>query len=178
LERDVTRQTVTRQTVTRQAEPWQVGVLAGLALLTLVTAVGVLLAPVIADDPLVSWPQAGAQPHSTVLPLVPYRPLSLDARVPCTTLSVLDQRPAGGDALRTLPTTAGKPGQVSQGLVVAVRAGVVQVSASGATLLREVLPAGGCTYQVLADSRGVRVLRDGVPRGAGARRGAAALQVP
>jgi hypothetical protein len=46
----------------------------------------------------------------------------------------------------------------------------VQVSASGGILVREVLPAGGCTYQVLADAGGVRVLRDGAPRGSAARR--------
>ncbi len=146
--------------------------LAGLAVLTLVAAIGVLLAPVAADDPVVSWPRAGEQPRSTVLPLVPYRPLSLDAHVPCAALSALDHRPNGGDALRTQPATAGKPGTMGQGLVVAVRHGVMQITASGATLLREVLPAGGCTYRVLADAGGVRVLRDGV------QRGTTALRVP
>ncbi|MFY9807588.1 MAG: hypothetical protein WAK86_10025, partial [Pseudonocardiaceae bacterium] len=154
-------------TATRRA-----AVLTGLAVLTLATAVGVLLAPVIAEDPVVSWPQAGQQPRSTVLPLVPYRPLSLTARVPCAALSALDRRAGGGDALRTLPSTAGKPGQLSQGLVVAVRGGGVAVSVSGRTVLREALPAGGCAYQVLADSGGVRVLRNG------ALRASAALPVP
>ena len=46
------------------------------------------------------------------------------------------------------------------------------MTASGATVLREVLPVGGCTYRVLADAGGVRVLRDGV------RRGSASVQVP
>ncbi|MCU1611754.1 MAG: hypothetical protein JWM45_3670, partial [Pseudonocardiales bacterium] len=146
--------------------------LAGLAVLTLVAAVGVLLAPVTAQDPVVSWPPAGKPVRSTVLPLVPYRPLSLTARVPCAALSALDRQPDGGDVLRTLPATAGKPGQLSQGLVVAVRGGTVQVTATGRTVLREVLPAGGCTYQVLADAGGVRVLRDR------ATRGFASVQVP
>jgi arabinosyltransferase B/arabinosyltransferase C len=141
-------------------------VLALLAALTLIAAIGALLAPVVADDPVVRWPQAGQQPRSTVLPLVPYRPLRLDARVPCAALSALNQRPEGGDALRTLPVTAGKAGRVSQGLVVAVHGGVVQISASGRTLVRELLPAYGCSYRVLADAGGVRVLRSpdaGVP---------------
>ncbi len=150
----------------------RVGVLAGLAALTLVAAVGVLLAPVTVQDPVVSWPPAGQPARSTVLPLVPYRPLSLTARVPCEALSALAREPNGGDALRTLPTTAGKPGQLSQGLVVAIHGGVVRVTASGATVLREELPVGGCTYRVLADAGGVRVLRDGV------RRGFASVQVP
>ncbi len=168
----MTREPVPSRMVTWPAVTWQAGVLAGLAVLTLIAAAGILLAPVVADDPVVSWPQSGQQPRSTVLPLVPYRPLSLDAQVPCTALAALDQRRDGGTALRTLPTTAGTPGYASQGLVVAVRNGVVQVTVSGRTLVRDVLPAGGCTYQVLADSGGVRVLRDGTPRGA------AALQVP
>ncbi|MEO7195375.1 MAG: arabinosyltransferase domain-containing protein [Pseudonocardiaceae bacterium] len=167
---------------------WRAGVLAGLAIVTLVAALGVLLAPVLAQDPVVSWPRAGQLARSTVLPLVPYRPLSLAARVPCAALSALDRRPNGGDALRTLPATAGMPGIVGQGLVVAVRRGVVRVSASGVTLLREALPSGGCTYQVLADAGGVRVLRDGVwqgpaksgsvKQGSVKQGGAAALEVP
>ncbi len=146
--------------------------LAGLAALTLVAAIGVLLAPVVAQDPVVSWPPAGQPPRSTVLPLVPYRPLSLAAQVPCAALAELDRHPDGGDALRTLPSTAGQPGRISQGLVVAVHRGAVQVTVSGRTVVREVLPAGGCTYRVLADAGGVRVLRDG------AQRGSASVLVP
>ncbi|HET9254255.1 MAG TPA: arabinosyltransferase domain-containing protein [Pseudonocardiaceae bacterium] len=139
-------------------------VLAALAVLTLLAAVGVLLAPVTAQDPVVSWPRAGELPRSTVVPLVPYRPLSLDARVPCATLAALDQRAGGGEVLRTLPGTAGQTGMLSQGLVVAVRGGVVRVSASGRSLLAEPLPAGGCVYRVMAAADGVRVLRDGLTR--------------
>jgi hypothetical protein len=158
------------RTGTRQAPRWQAAVLAGLALLTLMAAIGVLLAPVVADDPVVNWPRAGQPPRSTVLPLVPYRPLSLDARLPCTALSALDQRPGGGDALRTLPASAGKTGTLSQGLLVTMHSGLLQISASGRSLVREKLPPGGCTYRVLADADGVRVLRDGVVRGEGAVR--------
>jgi hypothetical protein len=158
------------RTGTRQAPRWQAAVLAGLALLTLMAAIGVLLAPVVADDPVVNWPRAGQPPRSTVLPLVPYRPLSLDARLPCTALSALDQRPGGGDALRTLPASAGKTGTLSQGLLVTMHSGLLQISASGRSLVREKPPPGGCTYRVLADADGVRVLRDGVVRGEGAVR--------
>ncbi len=145
--------------------------LAGLAVLALVTAVGVLLAPVVADDPVVSWPRAGEQPRSTVLPLAPYRPLSLDATVPCAALAILDSRAEGGDALRTLPAKATGPGRPDQGLVVAVRRGTVQITASGATLLREELPTGGCSYRVVADAGGVRVLRDGAELATAGRAG-------
>jgi Mycobacterial cell wall arabinan synthesis protein/Arabinosyltransferase concanavalin like domain/EmbC C-terminal domain len=163
------------------SEIWRPAVLAGLAVLTLVTAVSVLLAPVVADNPVVQWPKAGQPVRSTVVPLVPYRPLSLDARVPCTVLTALDQRAGGGEALRTLPATAGKGGRVSQGLVVSVSGGLVRVTASGRTLVREPLPRRGCTYRVLADAGGVRVLRDGpgaaTPPEPGTR-GAASVPVP
>jgi arabinosyltransferase B/arabinosyltransferase C len=160
---------------------WRAGLLAGLAALTLVAAIGAVLAPVVADDPVVHWPQAGQQPRSTLLPLVPYRPLRLDAQVPCAALAALSQRPDGGDALRTLPVTADQGGHVSQGLVVAVHGGVVQVSASGRTLVRELLPSQSCTYRVLADAGGVRVLRSqgaGVPQVDGLTRSATSVPVP
>ncbi len=130
-----------------------------LALLTGVLGVLAALAPVTADDPIVSWPQAGQPPTSTVLPLTPYRPLQLDATIPCATLGALDAR-GGGEALRTLPVDAGDdvPGE---GLVVGADAGRVTVTASGSELHRETLPAGDCTYEVSADAAGVRVARDG-----------------
>ncbi|MGB8201703.1 MAG: hypothetical protein WCF33_18775, partial [Pseudonocardiaceae bacterium] len=100
-----------------QSQRWQGWTVAALALLTGVLGILVALAPVTADDPVVSWPRAGQQPTSTVLPLSPYRPLRLTATVPCTTLQALNARPAGGEALRTLPADVGAtPGE---GLVVA-----------------------------------------------------------
>ena len=134
-------------------------VIAALALVTGVSGILVMLAPVIADDPVVSWPRAGQLPSSTVLPLSPYRPLQLTATVPCATLRALEARPGGAEALRTLPADVGTaPGE---GLVVTAEQGVVTVTASGAEVLRQALPSGPCTYQVLADAGGVRVTRDG-----------------
>jgi arabinosyltransferase B/arabinosyltransferase C len=133
--------------------------MAALALVTGVLGILVMLAPVIADDPVVSWPPAGQQPRSTVLPLSPYRPLQLTATIPCATLHALDAQPGGGEALRTLPADVGTaPGE---GLVVAADQGVVTVTASGAEVLREAVPSVRCSYQVLADAGGVRVARDG-----------------
>lgn len=118
-----------------------------------------ILAPVEVNDPVVSWPQAGQSPTSTVLPLSPYRPLQLDATVPCRTLQSLANQPTG-EALRTLPADA--PAGVDQGLLFSVSSGNVRVVASGATVLDEALPTGDCRYQVVADAGGVRVLRNGV----------------
>ncbi|MDQ5855279.1 MAG: arabinosyltransferase domain-containing protein, partial [Actinomycetota bacterium] len=133
--------------------------IAALALLTGMLGIFAVLAPVIADDPVVSWPRAGQQPTSTVLPLSPYRPLQLTATIPCAALQTLNARPGGGEALRTLPADVGTaPGE---GLVVAASQGIVTVTASGAELTRDALPAGNCSYRVLADAGGIRVSRDG-----------------
>ncbi|MQA13811.1 MAG: arabinosyltransferase [Pseudonocardiaceae bacterium] len=132
--------------------------IAALALLTGVLGILVTLAPVTADDPVVNWPRAGEEPTSTVLPLSPYRPLQLDATVPCATLAALDGG-GGGDALRTMPADLG--GTPGEGLVVAVESGTVTVTASGRELLVEPLPAGDCAYHVSAAAGGVRVARDG-----------------
>src|SRR5919201_1412835 len=60
--------------------------LAALAALTVLLGLGVMVAPVVADDPVVTWPKAGEPATSPVLPLSPYRPLSFDAKIPCATL--------------------------------------------------------------------------------------------
>ncbi|MDQ4011813.1 MAG: arabinosyltransferase domain-containing protein [Actinomycetota bacterium] len=178
------------RTTAWRAVTWQARALAGLALVALVSAAGVLLAPVSVDDPVVSWPRAGEQPRNTVLPLVPYRPLSVDARVPCAALSALNQRAGGGEALRTQPASTLTPDrldvpvvsssrvkkdpsdEISQGLVVAAHRGMVVITASGTTMLRETLLPGRCTYRIMADADGLRVLRDGM------QRAAAAVRVP
>ena len=54
--------------------------LAALAALTVVLGLAIPLAPVIADDPVVTWPKAGTPAASTSLPLTPYRPLQHDRR--------------------------------------------------------------------------------------------------
>ncbi|HVL84635.1 MAG TPA: arabinosyltransferase domain-containing protein [Pseudonocardia sp.] len=127
---------------------------AALGLLTGLLGVAAVLAPVDADDPVVTWPRAGEPPASTVLPLSPYRPLELRATVPCATLRALDAR-GGGEALRTLPADVDP--ELGSGLVVAVRDGTVTVSA-GPQLVVEPLAEDGCAYAVEADGGGLRVL--------------------
>ncbi|MDD7966401.1 arabinosyltransferase domain-containing protein [Actinomycetospora lemnae] len=138
--------------------PWRGGSraagwwLAALAAITVLLGLAIPLAPVLADDPVVTWPKAGQPATSTSLPLTPYRPLALSADVPCAAL-----RP-GGDALRTQPPSAGTPGR---GLTLTTSGGRVVVTSSGDTLVNELLPLGDCTYRVVADQQGTRVERDG-----------------
>lgn len=131
--------------------------LLGLAAVTILLGIAVPLAPVQAAQPVVQWPRAGEQPTSTVLPLVPYRPLSLDATVPCDALRT------DGTALRTLPPDAGRADLGDQGLTVTAADGGVTVTVSGTEVLTESVPASDCTYRVTADETGVRVDRDGTP---------------
>lgn len=123
-----------------------------LALVTGVLGIGAVLAPVDVDDPVLSWPRAGEAPTSTVVPLVPYRPLELRAEVPCAVLS------ADGEALRTLPSSV--DAAFGTGLVVASAGGRVTVDSSGERLLDRPVSAG-CAYTVVADAAGTRVLLDG-----------------
>ncbi len=145
--------------------------LLGLATVTVLLGIAVPLAPVQAEQPVVQWPQAGEQVSSTVLPLVPYRPLSLDATIPCSVLQ------DDGAALRTLPPDSGRSNTVSgaaggaflvspdlgdQGLTVTAADSIVTVSVSGTEVLTEPVPAADCAYRVTADAAGVRVGRDGM----------------
>jgi len=132
-------------------------VLAALAVLCGLLGTLAILAPVEVDDPVISWPQAGQQPLSTIVPLSPYRPLQLSATIPCRTLAGLD--PTGGEALRTLPSNAALGRD--QGLVVSASGGRVHVVASGSTLLDEAIPTTACSYQVNAGADGIHVSRDG-----------------
>ncbi len=154
----------------RRVPGWLAAAFAGV---TVLLAVLVPLAPVVAADPVVSWPPAGQPVRSTALPLAPYRPLSLHATIPCAALR------AGGEVLRTLPArhlptaTPLPPSQftpsdsgLGQGLTVTGGSGRIRVSASGAAVLDEPLPRpdpvpARCAYQVAADGSGVVVSRDG-----------------
>jgi hypothetical protein len=129
-----------------------------LGLLTGLLGAAAVLAPVDADDPVVTWPRAGEAPASTVLPLSPYRPLEFRAEIPCAALQALGEQ-GGGEALRTLPPDV--DATLGSGLVVAVVDGRVRIS-SGPDLVDEPLPAGRCDYVVTAGAAGTTVARDAV----------------
>ncbi|MDN5751046.1 MAG: arabinosyltransferase domain-containing protein, partial [Pseudonocardia sp.] len=125
-----------------------------LALVTGVLGIAAVLAPVVADDPVLTWPRAGEAPTSTVVPLAPYRPLELRARIPCAALQAVD-----GEVLRTLPASV--DATLGAGLVVAAQGGTVTGDSSGPGGHTAPLPGAGCAYTVVADADGTRVLRDG-----------------
>lgn len=133
-----------------------VALLAGAAILL---GIAVPLAPVWTKDPVVSWPGSGQPPRSTVVPLSPYRPLRLDATVPCATAAALADRPGGGAVLRTVPAAAPS---AQDGMAVVADSGRLRVAASGRTVLDVPVPSPGCNYLISADASGLRITSDGV----------------
>ncbi|MDN5918699.1 MAG: arabinosyltransferase domain-containing protein [Pseudonocardia sp.] len=134
------------------------------ALTSLLGALAVL-APVTADDPVLSWPQAGKAPTSTVVPLSPYRPLQLSAEIPCETLRAVADRPSagpepgGGDVLRTMPSSV--TASEGPGLLVTVTGGTVSVTSSGQQLYGGPIGDGACGYRLDADASGTRLTQVG-----------------
>lgn len=124
----------------------------------MVVAARVPAAPVEASTSTVSWPPAGAAPRSTTLFLVPYRPATLTATVPCAAVNAGRAR-TGTTIL--LATSTGDPGQA---LVVRTApttaagsaAREVEVIADGRQLPVTV-PAEGCDLGVRADAAGLTV---------------------
>ncbi|WP_017972783.1 arabinosyltransferase domain-containing protein [Actinopolyspora halophila] len=140
--------------VSRRRE-WRIALLAGLAVLLGALAV---LAPVRVDDPVLTWPQQGERATSTVVPLSPYRPLSLNAEIPCSTLRQADSASAADEPAAALRT---QPPRGQEGLRVTAAEGTARFHVSGERVHTEPLPEGACSYRVVADDTGVRVLRDG-----------------
>ena len=115
-------------------------------------------APVESSTSTVTWPRAGAAPQPTTLFLVPYRPATLEATIPCgairaararegttTILATVVGGPADGLAVRTAPADDDASGPPT-----------VQVIASGRLVPVEV-PDQGCELTIRADAGGVGV---------------------
>jgi len=115
------------------------------------------VAAVQASTSTVTWPAVGALAQPTTLFLVPYRPATLDATVPCRAVRAALGRPAATTILATT-TSEASTGLVirSEPAVAGERPSELQVLVSG----REVpvtVPAGDCTLRVVADAAGVRL---------------------
>ncbi|MCD2195996.1 arabinosyltransferase domain-containing protein [Actinomycetospora endophytica] len=113
-------------------------------------------APVESSTSTVTWPREGQAPKPTTMFLVPYRPASLDATVPCSDIRAAKGRPA---ATTMLATVIGAP---ADGLVVRTRPAsgtdpaAVEVIASGRVVPVDV-PADRCDLRIHADSAGLTV---------------------
>ena len=130
-----------------------------LALLTLVLAVSLPLAPVSVDTPEVQWPLDRADPQPTTALFMPYRPLDLTATAPCATVRSLAAGQPEGDGPAVVLATA-LPGSTrgnERALSITVAGDDVRVVSSGAQLWQGPLPTGtDCTLVVRADQEGSR----------------------
>lgn len=86
----------------RPARQWPALLIGAFGLLA---ALALPFAPVIADETTVTWPAAGQPVESSTAMFVPYRPTTLTATVPCSSLRAADAR---ADPVTVLAT--GEPG--------------------------------------------------------------------
>ena len=131
-----------------------------LAGVTLVLAVALPLAPVRVDTPEVQWPLDPADPQSTVALFMPYRPLDLQAEIPCAAVAALAGRQEPGAAPGVLLATA--PVDSDRGSARGLRATVttenLRILSSGAELYTGDLPASAdCTIRIDAAQSGTTV---------------------
>lgn len=121
------------------------------ALIAIVCGAALPFAPVLVNEPTVSWPQDPARPESTLLTLTAYRPLAMDVTFGCDAARLAAT--SGGTIVSTaLPAAplAGTTGMIARGYD-----GRVEIRAFDRVLLDEPLPPGPCTYRIAGQSKGV-----------------------
>lgn len=143
---------------------------AGLA--TLLLAIALPLAPVNANQPVVTWPKDARSPQSTLLTLTAYQPLDLDVRFSCQTARLADQTEDGVVLATVVPD---QPAAVGSGLLVTSELGRLVVQSSGKVLVNEPLPGDGCRYRISGRPDGLTISRDGTRLSSG---GAAGGELP
>lgn len=134
-----------------------------LAGLTLVLALALPLAPVEVDTPEVQWPLDTADPQSTVALFMPYRPIDLQAEIPCAAVTALAERQEPGVAPGVLLATTlpGSERGSARGLRATVTTDNMRILSSGAELYSGDLPTSpDCTITITADQSGTTVVLD------------------
>ena len=136
------------------------------ALLAILFAVLLPLAPVKVNVPTVQWPTDPAAPSSTLLHVTAYRPAALDLHFSCRAARAAAETNYSATVLSTVNPVL--PEVADLGLIarVVTKPGGTEltVDAVGTRLLKEPLPADGCVYRVQGDPvAGLTLSRDGVP---------------
>ncbi len=132
-----------------------------LAGVTLLLAVALPLAPVHVDTPEVQWPLDRDDPQSTVALFMPYRPIDLQAEIPCAAISALAERQEPGAAPAVLLATALPDSDrgSARGLRATVTSDNVRIVSSGEELYTGDVPTSAdCTIAVTADQAGTTVV--------------------
>ncbi|MBK1784370.1 arabinosyltransferase domain-containing protein [Prauserella cavernicola] len=133
--------------------------IAGLGLLSALTAVLFVLAPVNQDVTTYEWPSA-QETESTALPLFPYEPERLDVTFGCADVTTL------GEGLLVSTTPERQPGSQPSppGLTARAEGGSVVVSLGDEELARQ--PAGAdCEWALRSGTDGTRLTVDGTEVG-------------
>ncbi len=131
-----------------------------LAGLTLLLAVTLPLAPVRVDTPEVQWPLDPGDPQSTVALFMPYRPIDLQAEIPCAAVTALAERQEPGAAPAVLLATALPQSErgSARGLRATVTEANMRILSSGEELYSGGLPASSdCTFVIAALQAGTTV---------------------
>ncbi len=143
----------------RDRGPWPRRLAWVLASLTVLLALSLPMAPVVVDTPEVQWPRDTADPTSTAALFMPYRPIDLDATVPCATIRSLDD---GGSAVAFATALQSSERSRERALFVTVDAGTLRIVSSGTELWAGSVPSDpGCSLVVRADQDGTTVLLAG-----------------
>ncbi|MGY1708211.1 arabinosyltransferase domain-containing protein [Geodermatophilus sp. SYSU D00758] len=128
------------------------------ALVAVLCAVLLPLAPVRMALPTVSWPQEPTRPTSTMLELTNQTPRALDVRFSCAAVRAAAST---GEGLLLSTLVPGQPAADTEGLLVTARDGRLDVLLRGVPLLDAPLPPGQCTHRLRADGEGAVLQRDG-----------------
>lgn len=139
-----------RDNATPRRRPGQLRALI-VGLIGLIAGIAIPLAPVITRDVVVSWPQQGQPPESTLAFFVPYEPTELHVQVPCSVIHTAGQR-----VDPTTVVSSHLPGGASKGFAVTTGDNHVLVLAGGAELLRAPI-AGNCSINLDSDASGSTV---------------------
>ncbi|RBY77783.1 hypothetical protein DQ238_14045 [Geodermatophilus sp. TF02-6] len=128
------------------------------AVVALLCAALMPLAPVSVSTPTVSWPQDPTSPVSTALQLTALRPASLEARFGCGALTAARN---SGDGVLLTTVVTGRLAE-TEGLQVRMADdATMTVTSNGTEVYRGAVPGGACGYLLQMDATSTRLLRDG-----------------
>jgi hypothetical protein len=128
------------------------------ALVAVLGAVLLPLAPVQMSVPTVTWPQEPTRPSSTMLELTNQTPRALEVDFTCAAV-----RAAGATADGVLLSTLvpDQPAAGAEGLTITAGGGRLIVVLRGQTLVDEPVPAGDCSHRLTATRDTATLERDG-----------------
>ncbi|WP_138732314.1 arabinosyltransferase domain-containing protein [Modestobacter excelsi] len=131
-----------------------------LALVSLVSSVLYVVAPVQRPEAVYAWPSTAGDASAVAIPLMLYRPERLEASVSCTDARASSD--AGHVLVSTTPVDAAPGPGLPDGLTVRSTDGRLQVDVGGTSLDPVPVPADGdCSWTLVSTVTGTALSRDG-----------------